>query len=126
MGLALTETLATGAEPLPRPVFAESVEYGPDRFSARMGTLKMIVTPFPARVHGNTQLEVEALEIFDLASDPHERRNLVTPPDEQASAILSSLTIRALERLGSQDMTADSPRLSKEQRERLRALGYLQ
>ena len=125
-GLDLTETLTTGAEPPLRPVFAESVEYGPDRFSARSGDLKVIVTPFPDRVHGSVELAVESLEIFDLSTDPSEHQNLVPTTENQASEIVSILTRRAMKKLRLPESEREKPRFTQEEIEQLRALGYIQ
>jgi arylsulfatase A-like enzyme len=121
-GRSLTETLTTGTEPESRPVFAESVEYGPDRFSARDGDLKVIVTPFPEHARGGVQLKVDSLEIFDLATDPLERRSLAGTPDERALEVALSLMRRAQAKIGHQRVMYGQPELS----EQSRALGYVQ
>jgi hypothetical protein len=70
----LAPALRSGSEPPIRPVFSESGEYGPDRFSAREGDFRAIVTPSVDRHHAEVELEVDALEIFEIAEDPLERR----------------------------------------------------
>jgi hypothetical protein len=102
------------------------VEYGPDRFSARSGDLKVIVTPYPDRVHGSVKLAVESLEIFDLSTDPSEARNLAATAEVQVSEIVSILTNRAMKKLRFQDSEQEEPRLKQEEIEQLRALGYIQ
>lgn len=125
-GLDLTGTLTTGAEPQLRPIFAESVEYGPDRFSARSGSLKVIVTPLPDSFHGNVKLAVESPEIFDLSTDPSEKRNLAPTVDEQASTLVSLLTRRAMTKLQLPEYEREGERPTPGERESLRALGYLE
>lgn len=125
-GLDLVDTLVTGREPLSRPVFAESVEYGPDRFSARSGDLKVILTPYPGRVHLDVALAVETLEIFDLAVDPSEQRNIAPTSENQAAELVSILTRRAMNKLRLQEVEQQEPRLKQEEIEQLRALGYIQ
>jgi hypothetical protein len=68
-GRTLAGALRRGVEPETRPVFAESIEFGPDRFAVREGPLKVIVTPHPERLHA----DVRPVEVFDLSRDPGER-----------------------------------------------------
>jgi arylsulfatase A-like enzyme len=124
-GRNLSLTLRGGEEPAALPIFAESVHYGPDRFSVRQGDLKIIATPFPSGAHSDVRLRVEPLEIFDLEDDPAERTNLrlsaKAPP-----ALLNAVLGRAL-RFSRKGSVEDSPAhdLVEGLEEQLRALGYL-
>jgi len=121
-GAELVETLRTGAEPAARPIYAESLEYGPDRFSVRDGDTKIIVTPIADRVHNDVHLPVEPLEVFDLATDPHELHNAV---GLERPEILEALYSRAARKLRGTGDVDDLTGIPEELRDRLRALGYV-
>jgi arylsulfatase len=86
------------------------------KFSLVMGGLKLILS------HSNGQYE-----LFDLKSDPHENNNLINDKKYQAQA--QDLKIR-LDRIRKEDFlklgkTEKPPKLSKEEIENLKSLGYV-
>jgi arylsulfatase A-like enzyme len=126
-GQDLAPSLRRGSEPPARPVFSESVEYGPDRFAVRDGSHKVIVAPVLDRHHGGVELEVEPVEIFDVSKDPLERRNLAADPTDRSLELLRMLRERAL-RILSHDRSLSEVGAAPpaEQVEQLRALGYVE
>ncbi len=124
-GRDLSKSLRSGSEPAVAPVWAESVEYGPDRFAVREGRWKAIVVPRPDVVHSEYRPEVKPLEVFDLESDPEERTDRSAEPNEATLRLVRMVTDRALAKL---DLDAsgelrDEP--SEELLRTLRSLGYL-
>jgi len=124
-GRSLDTTLRSGREPEPKPVWSESVEFGPDRFALREGDRKMIRTPRPATVHSGARLAAAPLEVFDLATDPGEARDLsksLTAPEVRMAVDLGHRAERALH--ARSDEVADAHDLPENLQEQLRALGY--
>lgn len=62
-------------------------------------------------------------ELYDLVADPAEEHNLVAEKPEQASRLLASLSRMEKEQAGSEWLS--ERRLSREEKQRLAALGYL-
>jgi hypothetical protein len=126
-GRSLAGALRTGQEPESLPVQAESVQYGPDRFSLRSGALKVIVTPDPQRVHNGVHLPVRSVEIYDLDTDPLERDPESGRRHGGLAPALSAVVERSRRVLRGRNATgADADRISDELREQLRSLGYVQ
>ncbi len=126
-GRSLAAALRTGAEPATVPVRAESVEYGPDRFSHRLGDLKVILTPTPEVVHNNVKLEVRPLEIFDLAADPGEQASIADEGVVEARPMVGAVRERVQEKLLAHGEEPGDPRdLPEALRQQLKSLGYIQ
>lgn len=125
-GRSLAPSLRGGGEPEVVPVFSESVEYGPDRFSVIEGRLKAIVVPFPDKSHHDVFFEVRPLEIYDLDRDPHERHDLSGSPDPVAAALARRIVVRAAARL--KGVAAEAGKANAPPEElvpQLKSLGYL-
>ena len=96
-----------------RPLFSET---GPGLFedqrrSVRRGRYKLIV-----------DTAADAAELYDLAADPGEQRNLSADRPDLVDALAADL-----ERLGEQRLSAPlAPPPPPEVREQLRALGYVE
>jgi choline-sulfatase len=115
-GNSLAAALRGGAAPTPdSPQYAESLvpllHFGwSDLRVLRRGSWKYVLAPKP--------------ELFDLASDPHEQRNLAAEQPARAAALRGTLaTLLDQERRMAKAATA--PPLSADLRERLGALGYV-
>jgi arylsulfatase A-like enzyme len=106
-GRSLAETWRTGVEPEPAPVMAESVEYGPDRFSRREGNLKVVLTPMPEIAHHDIILSVQPLELYDLGADPRELENLF--PAALASDPFAAVPLAAADGPGGPEGRPDEP-----------------
>ena len=124
-GHSLDATLRTGREPEARPVWSESVEFGPDRFALREGDRKVIRCPRPGTSHGKIKLMAPPLEVFDLGADPGETRDL--------SASLTAPEVRMVVDVGRRAERAfhapsheieDAADLPENLQEQLRSLGY--
>ncbi|HEX5045100.1 MAG TPA: sulfatase [Candidatus Polarisedimenticolaceae bacterium] len=124
-GRSLGPALAQGTELPPRPIFAESIEHGPDRFAWREGTLKAILAPYPDRVHYDVKLDVRSAEIFDLGSDPLERNPESGRFDPRARDAFGALLVRSRYALRPRSEREDPGAISDELRAQLRSLGYL-
>ncbi len=123
-GRSLAQVLEQGGEPESRPIIAESIEYGPDRFSRREGDLKIVLAPLPDRYNSGVELAVRPVEIFDLSQDPHERTRLVSLPAVRTGEPLEALWrhVEAVFR----PARSGPGKLAPELREQLRSLGYVQ
>ena len=123
-GKSLAGILEHGGEPEPRPIVAESIEYGPDRFSRREGDLKIVLAPLPDRYNSGIKIAVRPVEIFDLSQDPQERSSLVSLPAARTSEPLEALwrRVEAVFR----PARSGPGKLAPELREQLRSLGYVQ
>lgn len=113
-GRSFAAAAREGSERERRPVYAESLlperAYGWARLvSVERSSLKLIEAPEP--------------ELYDLASDPNEIRNLASERPADA-ADLSNQLRELLETFGSEEASA-SVTHDEEQRARLRSLGYL-
>ncbi len=98
--------------PDPRPLFAETERFGRFR-SVRLGAFKLIE---------NTR--TGAVQLFDLQQDPDERRNLAEHDRRRLSELENALEQwRVATPRGPVHREID---LSAEERERLKALGYLE
>lgn len=125
-GRSLASTCRTAEEPTSVAVRSESVEYGPDRFSEIESGVKVIVTPIPERVHNDVHLVVSPLEVFDLASDPGEHRDLSGSLSPEHRAMARELTIRASERLkGILSEEGKGGKPPEELIPQLKSLGYI-
>src|SRR5262249_48594468 len=117
-GRDLAPALRDGSEPPPAPVWAESPEYGPDRFALREGDLKVVVTPYPKSSNAGVSLPVKPLEVFDLATDPKEQADLsgrLSDPARRMMVELWERCRRFLATLGEDRGKAEIPKELEEQ-----------
>ena len=124
-GRSLAGAITRGEELPPSPIFAESIEHGPDRFAWREGGLKAILAPYPDRVHYDVKLEVRPAEIFDLDHDPLEQNPESGRFDARAHAAFGALLERSRDALRPKSEREGSSEISDELRAQLRSLGYL-
>jgi arylsulfatase A-like enzyme len=124
-GTTLAPALRTGAEPGSRPIWSESVEYGPDRFALRDGRFKAIVTPRPDEVHGDFHPRVPPVEVFDLVADPRETSNLAGRPDLEVLRVVAEAEERARVKLHDAPGRSAAEAPDEDLLRRLRALGYV-
>jgi arylsulfatase A-like enzyme len=125
-GRSLDAALRSGREPEVRPVWSESVEFGPDRFAVREGDRKLIRTPRPGIMHSDARFVAAPLEVFDLAADPNERRDLsgsLTPPEVRLVVDVEHRAERALHASSAELTGAED--LPENLHEQLRSLGYV-
>ena len=93
----------------------------PQQFAIRSGTHKLILTP-AAGEDGE-----DRIELYDLAEDPKELRNLAAAEPERAAALLASVEEMRAELAAGGHPTYRSKRpLPPPVKQRLRALGYLE
>lgn len=124
-GADLARTFREGEEPESRLMLFESVQFGPDRFALREGDLKVILTPTPKVVNNDVPLEVRALEVFDLATDPLERNDLSGRMDDRERRMMRILWSRVQRRHKPFQGGEEGKKIPEELREQLRSLGYL-
>ena len=123
-GRSLAQVLKEGGEIEPRPIVAESIEYGPDRFSRREGDRKVILAPRPDRYNAGVELAVRPVEIFDLSQDPQELTSLASSPPSGMGPSVEALW-RRVEAVFKPARSGEG-KLAPELREQLRSLGYVQ
>ncbi|HUG54149.1 MAG TPA: sulfatase-like hydrolase/transferase [Vicinamibacteria bacterium] len=111
-GQSLVSQLQRGPGP-DRPLIAQATMWGDQGEAMRARGLKLIRYRSSSRV-----------ELYDVGADPGERRDLSAEWPEKRSAMLRELFV-ALE-AGTVRRPEGRAALTEEQRERLRALGYLQ
>jgi len=109
-GDTLRPLLEGGASPAPKPIFAERPLFGPDSKAVIAGERKAIWSTVS-----------DSWEIFDLASDPRERRPLREPP---GYADLRSLLVEFARLHPGDGAGCGASDPSPEKLEQLRALGY--
>ncbi len=126
-GRDLSASCLLGTEPTRVPIFAESMQVGPNRFAVRQGNLKVILAPMPERkVSGNVIDKVAPLEVFDLATDPGERHNLADAMPDSARPLVRLAWERANGvLLSGGPLTDRNSALPRELKEQLRSLGYI-
>jgi arylsulfatase A-like enzyme len=124
-GRSLARTLREGVEPPLVPNAAESIEYGPDRFSLRTGNLKIILTPLPDQVISGIALPARPVEIFDLDADPGEMHDLSASPPPAAARELERLWKRVERVFKPLQDRMERGEIPEQLREQLRSLGYL-
>jgi arylsulfatase A-like enzyme len=112
--------MADVASPVPEPM-AQILDGDIRKFAIRSGDLKLIVNN-DTRGYWRTPREIE---LYDVRSDPGETRNLV---DDRpiAARYLRNLLGRMQAEQGKRRRSGSEQPLSAEEREHLRALGYLQ
>ena len=111
----------------PSPVISEvsRFELKKPQASLMTGNLKLIATGDEPRSGGNPLASPTRLELYDLATDPAEKRDL----SRSAAGETERLFRRLLEHLGAAPKMAGKPErlvLSNETLKALKALGYLQ
>jgi arylsulfatase A-like enzyme len=109
---------------LPSPVsepMAQLVDEGLRKFALRSGDLKLIVNA-DARGYWRTDQEIE---LYDLRTDPGERTNLFYDRPVAAHYLRTRLARLQVEQERRRRSGSHQP-LSSEEREQLRALGYVQ
>ena len=118
-GRSLLPLLEGGSEPAERIARGGSPEQGPDRAFVRSGGKKLVRRLEPPEP-GSPFEHVPELELFDLALDPLERRNLAAEEGEAVRRL-----IEALERAGSgAAIDPETLTVPPDLAEELRALGY--
>jgi arylsulfatase A-like enzyme/Tfp pilus assembly protein PilF len=116
-GVALEAHLAPGGPPITRMTYAESltplVQYGwSDLRVMRDGSWKYILAPRP--------------ELYDLAADPGETRDLVSTEAATAARLRSALeSLLRVERNRASSKPSPEPTLSADVLQKLGALGYV-
>jgi arylsulfatase A-like enzyme/Tfp pilus assembly protein PilF len=105
-----------GGRPRPRPLYFENLapaeDYGWSALRGVVqGDLKWIEAPRP--------------ELYDLAADPHEARNLLGEREAEAAALRERLAGLASELEARGAYATEAAELGAAERARLRALGYL-
>ncbi len=123
-GENLERTLRTGEEPAPAEILAESIEYGPDRFSIRKGDLKAVLAPLPDRHNAGVRVDARPLEVFDLAHDPREEHDLSRALPPGADRMVETLW-RRVEKVFKPVNGEEGQKIPEELREQLRSLGYV-
>jgi arylsulfatase A-like enzyme len=125
-GVSLAGSLLHGTEPKERVLMAESTEYGPDRFSLRSGNLKIVLTPDPAQANADVHVSARPLEVFDLASDPKELRDLSKAMPPGAPHLVETLWRRVEKVFEPLKEREGKQKIPEALREQLRSLGYVQ
>ncbi len=122
-GQDLSGALREGREPESLPLLSESIRYGPQRFAWRQDLRKVILTPEPAPIDADSHIVPEVVEIYNLAIDPYERKNLVDRPLPGTRKAVQLL----MERSGGAKSESDPEGIEKteELKRQLRSLGYL-
>ena len=124
-GRDLTFAAAAG-EVNPVPVVAETNMSGERRYALRTGVHKFLT---PVNLDFGNGLTVErGEEVYDLASDPAEERNLVSTHPKMLDILKQQLAeqLSIIEsRWGMGEAFSRSEELSAEEIERLRSLGYI-
>jgi arylsulfatase A-like enzyme len=113
-GLLQEASVSEHAKPF---LYAEEILYGEQQRSVRAGNYKLI-----------EWLGFPRFELYDLAQDPKERRNLYWERPNLSEELKETMTAVAREneqRIDAMPARSD-PVLEEETRKRLRALGYLQ
>jgi len=91
----------------------------------REGDRKLIRTPRPSIMHSDARFSVAPLEVFDLAADPAETRDLsgsLTPPEVRLVVEVEHRAERGLH--ASSGELTDTADLPESLHEQLRSLGY--
>lgn len=97
-----------------RLILSEAIAYGPDLVAVRRGDLKLIA-----------HREGRILSLFDLATDPGERRDLATEQPDRAADLVAALATWRQSGLGATgDQTGKWEDLDDTIRKRLKDLGY--
>ncbi len=122
-GRSLAPALLACEEPEPEPVLAEGVRYAAERFSRREGNRKAIVEPVQSESGSRRFGSARAIELYDLALDPRERRSRAAEADAADRALVEQVLrrVRSTERVASEETARPISRALEEQ---LRSLGY--
>jgi len=129
-GVDLGALIAAGEQLAPRPLFAEGILHGPQRWSVRTAKGKLITTPKPDVQAGEGKKypvpTAAPVEVY-LPDDTDERRNMATEQPGIRAELLTALrehrAAAATEPPGSPGKPGDE--LPDETTQRLRALGYV-
>ncbi len=129
-GLTL-RPLWEGSSPKPRQAFAESLVGDGESKALRDDRHKYIVSMWPRQVsrRGRSYVaspkRLAAVEFYDLAIDPGERRNLLRNPTPKTTRLAERFDAELRRRAAAAPGRAEFAHLDEETRRRLRALGYL-
>jgi len=119
-GRSLLPLAAGGEIEWPEQAFAQTQRFNV-RWSLRTDRHKLIYTLDTGTNRFGVPVE-SGFEMYDLRQDPGEQRNLYDTQSEIARELESKLEAFARSK---RELSAPQPRLSDEQLQRLRSLGYL-
>jgi arylsulfatase A-like enzyme len=133
-GASLIPLMEKGERPVEPPALSEFTLYGPERKSIRMNGYKYIYVPDPDERKDNvTFRDISQRSLYNLKSDPEERKNIVG--DEMSIAeeyhgilekiVEESHAIRQKLQEESESKEGDAPEQPRDVIEGLKALGYL-
>ena len=112
IGKSLIGLLNKQPEP-DRPILSHANMWGPTSFAWREGTLKII-----------RQVKPERIELFDTKTDPAEKKNITDVNSQIRNDMLAELNL-ILETAARSAQLGKTPKLTPQETEKLRSLGYL-
>jgi arylsulfatase A-like enzyme len=129
-GLSL-RPLWEGRPSSPREAFTEALSTDREDKSLRDARYKYVVTMWPRQVsrHGRSWVapaeRLARTELYDLAADPGERRNLLRDPTPEVRRLAERFDAELRGRAAEAPGHAETTHLGEKTLQRLRALGYL-